>query len=95
MRNGTYKWIAGILAFCLVGLVTWWGTQVWSKQEATGQTNTQQDISLKTLQTNIIAVEKAVVRIDSSLANDRVYRRHQDSILMDVAIKVNLMFDGR
>jgi hypothetical protein len=94
-KNGTYKLLVKILAGCLILFVGWFGNEVWSEQEETSRTNTQQNVSLRTLQTNIMAVEKAVVRIDSSLANDRVYRRHQDSILMDVAIKVSLMYDGR
>ena len=94
-RNGTYKWIAGILAFCLIGFVTWWATQTWSRQEVTNQTNTQQGNSILTLQTSIIATDKAVMRIEKSLMKDRIHRRKQDSILIDMAIKVNIMFNGR
>ena len=94
-RNGPWKWIAKILAACVILFVGWFGNQVWSKQEVTSQTNTEQDVSIVVLQKNIIAVEKVVLRMDSCLADDRINRRKQDSILMDVAIKVNLMFDGR
>ena len=94
-RNGTLKWIARILAVCVVSFVTWWATQVWSTQQETSQTNTDQDIDIKTLQMNIISVEKTALRIERCLAEDRIHRKQQDSILMDVAIKVNIMFDGR
>lgn len=94
-RNGTWKWLARILALCVVSFATWWATQVWSTQQETSQTNTQQDVSINTLQGNIIAVEKAVLRIENCLAEDRIQRKHRDSILMDVAIKLNIMFDGR
>lgn len=94
-KNDTGKWIAKILAGCLILFVGWFGNQVWSKQEATSLTNTQQDVSLNTLQNHIESIDKTVVRIDSCLVADRVYRKRQDSILMDIAIKVNLMYDGR
>ena len=94
-NNSTLKWIARIMAVCIVSFVTWWATQVWSTQRETSQTNTEQDVSIKALQGNIIAVEKTVLRIENFLMEDRIHRRKQDSILMDVAIKVNLMFDGR
>ena len=94
-RNGTWKWIAKILAGCLILFVGWFGDQVWSKQEVTSQTNTEQDVSILVLQKNIIAVEKVVLRMENSLAKDRIYRKKQDSILIDMAIKVNIMFDGR
>ena len=87
-RNGTWKWLARILALCVVSFATWWATQVWSTQQETSQTNTEQEVSIKTLQANIIAVERVVLRVEESL-------RRQDSVLMDVAIKVNIMFDGR
>jgi len=86
--NGTWKWLARILAGCLILFIGWFGNQVWSKQQKTSQTNTEQEVSIKTLQANIIAVEKVVLRVEESL-------RRQDSVLMDVAIKVNIMFDGR
>ena len=94
-RNGTLKWLARILALCLVSFVTWWATQVWSTQQETSLTNTAQDIDIRTLQMNIIAVEKVVLRMDSCLVDDRIHRRKQDSIVMDMAIKVNIIFDGR
>lgn len=95
MRNGTLKWIAKILAACLIAFVGWFGNVVWSKQEVTDQTNTQQDSSILTLQANIMSTDKTVQRIENSLIEDRACRKKQDSILMDVAIKVNIMFDGR
>lgn len=94
-KNETWKWLVRILALCLVSFVTWWATQVWSRQEETNQTNTQQDTSILVLQKNIMSVEKTVQRIENSLMEDRIHRRQQDSILMDVSIKVGIMFDGR
>lgn len=94
-RNGTWKTIARILAACLICFVGWFGNVVWSKQEATTQTNTEQDVSIKVLSKNIMAVDKTVQRIENCLMEDRMYRRQQDSILQDVAFKVNFLFDGR
>jgi len=83
------------LAVCLIAIISWFANEVWSKQGQTDKTNTEQNISIKVLQENIISIEKAVLRMEDSLSNDRLHRRKQDSILMDVAIKVNLMFQGR
>lgn len=94
-NNNTWKWIAKILAGCLILFVGWFGNEVWSKQQETNQTNIQQDSSILVLQKNIMSVEKTVLRIEESLMEDRIYRSKQDSILMDVSIKVNIMFDGR
>jgi len=94
-NNNTWKWIAKILAGCLILFIGWFGNEVWSKQQETNQTNIQQDTSILVLQKNIMSVEKTVLRIEESLMEDRIYRMKQDSILMDVSIKVNLMFDGR
>jgi len=94
-KNGIYKLATRILAGALILFIGWFGNEVWSKQETTSQTNVEQDVSLGVLQEHIEAVDKTVQRIESCLIEDRIYRRQRDSILMDVAIKVNLMFDGR
>ena len=87
-KNGTWKAIAKILAVCVIALVGWFGNEVWSKQQ-------KHDISIKTLQASIITVEKTVLRMEDSLANDRGRDRVRDSIQMDMAIKVDIMFDSR
>ena len=77
--NGTYKWIAGILAFCLVGFVGWWATQVWSNQGDIQQLNIAQDVvagqasyRLSDLEGTVLKLEDAVNTLTDSVASMNV-----------------------
>ena len=94
-KNGIWKWTARILAICLIALFSWLGSQVWSKQQEIEQTNTQQEISIKVLQAYIVSTDKAILEIRDSMIQEAVRDKKIDSIIQDLALKVNIMFDSR
>ena len=94
-KNGIWKWMARMFAGCLILIIAWYGNQVWSKQEKIEQTNTQQEISIKVLQAYIISTDKAILEIRDSMREETIRDKKIDSVIQDLAFKVNLMFDSR
>ena len=94
-KNGIWKLATRTLAGCLILVIAWYGNQVWSKQQEMDQTITQQEISIKVLQTYIISTDRAILDIRDSMREEGIRDRKRDSVLQDVAFKVNLLFDGR
>ena len=92
--NGTYKWIAGILAVCLVSFVGWWATQIWSNQGAIQELNTAQDIvdgqasyRLSDLESAMLELEDAVNALTDSVGNMNVTINRMD-------VKLDFLVDG-
>lgn len=94
-KNGIWKLATRTLAVCLIAFIAWFGNQVWSKQQETDQTITQQEISIKVLQTYIISTDKAILEIRDSMREEAIRDKKRDSIIQDLAFKVNWMFDNR
>lgn len=90
-----YKLATRTLAVCLIAFIAWFGNQVWGKQQKIEQTITQQEISIKILQTYIISTDKALLDIRDSMREEAIRDKRRDSVIQDLALKVNLMFDGR
>lgn len=83
-NNNTWKWIARMLAGCLILIMGWFGTQVWSQQK-----------DIVVLQTYIISIDKSLAGMQAAMREDIIRDKQRDSILQDIALKVDLMFDGR
>lgn len=94
-KNGIWKVATRILAGCLVLFIAWFGNQVWSRQQETDQTITQQEISIKVLQAYIVSTDKALLDIRDSMRQEAIRDQKRDSIIQDLALKVNIMFDSR
>ena len=94
-KNGVWKWATRTLAVCLIALFSWLGSQVWSRQQEIEQKNTQQKISIQVLQAYIISTDKAILEIRDSMREETIRDKKIDSVIQDLAFKVNLMFDSR
>lgn len=93
--NSIWKMATRVLAGVIILIAGGFASLIWSNQQESRRTNTQQDSSILVLQKKIESVDKTVMRIEESLIKDRESQRLQDSILLDMAFKVNLMYDGR
>lgn len=94
-KNGIWKVTTRILAVCLIALFSWLGSQVWSTQQEIVQVNTQQEIDIKVLQTYIVSTDKAILEIRDSMREETIRDKKIDSMIQDLAFKVNMMFDSR
>ena len=98
----TWKWLAIVLAGIIVSGLSWWVGSVWSAQEATETLNYEQQVDIgflnkdiQTINEHIGAIEKSVGDIENLLYERSKDNKHRDSILQDIAFKVNMMFEGR
>ena len=93
MKNN--KWIARLLALCLISFASWFAGQVWSQQKDIMETNTEQNASILVLQTHIVSIDKSLMGIERAMREDTIRERQRDSILQDLALKVDFIFEGR
>jgi len=63
-RNG---WLVKILALLLVSFVTWWATQIWSKQEKIEQLNTAQDVVAGQAGYRLLDLEEKMVKLEDAV----------------------------
>jgi len=94
-KNGIWKVATRTLAGCLILFIAWYGSQVWGNQQEIEKVNTQQEISIKVLQAYIVSTDKAILDIRDSMREEAVRDKRRDSVIQDLAFKVNMMFDSR
>lgn len=94
-KNGIWKMATRILAGCLILIIAWYGNQVWSKQQELDQAKNEQEISITVLQAYIISTDKSLLDIRDSMREEAFRDKKRDSVIQDLSIKVNIMFNGR
>jgi len=94
MMLNNHKWIVRILTLCLVSFVTWWATQIWSKQEKIERLNTAQDViagkagyRLLDLEEKVTKLERAVWELTDSVGSMNVTINRME-------VKIDFLVEG-